>query len=278
MCLKFWCVLIFLIQLFSLAFSFAPRINGGQETKVEAAPFMASLREIHNNKPNHVCGAVIISQKYLLTAARCFYSKEADWFGVAVGTDKKNDQSVLNHAIKRITVQEEYDEFKAPFKHDIALIELEEPLKMNNKIKAIPINTTFFEGQVSAIAFGFGGAYVSSQFKRKKIENRIHYFKFFFIFKDNNVNLQSLQVTTMTNPECRTRVDKLTPVYDFATLCAFSGDKKKRMGHGDAGGPLVHANALIGLSSWNPQVVGSGKPEGFTRIATYIQWIKTHAK
>lgn len=92
------------------------------------------------------------------------------------------------------------------------------------------------------------------------------------------MKLQSLKLTTMTNPECRSRVDKLTPVYDFGTLCAYSGDKKQRIGHGDAGGPLVHANALIGLISWNPQVVGSEKPDGFTRISAYVDWVKKHAK
>lgn len=171
MSLIIWCVLSVVFHSVSAAIPFTPRINGGLEVNIEAAPFMASLREIHDSKPKHLCGAVILSQKYLLTAARCFYSKEVSWFGVAVGSDKKNDQTVVNHAIKRIIIHEEYDEFKAPFKHDIALIELVEPLKMNNKIKAIPINSTLFEGHVSANAFGFGGVYVSIplEFERMKI-------------------------------------------------------------------------------------------------------------
>lgn len=80
----------------------------------------------------------------------------------------------------------------------------------------------------------------------------------------------------MTNKECRSRVNKLTSVYDFETLCAFSGDKNRRIGHGDAGGPLSAHSSLIGLISWNPQVVGSEKPEGFTRISSYSDWIKKH--
>ena len=81
----------------------------------------------------------------------------------------------------------------------------------------------------------------------------------------------------MTNAECRSKVNKLTPVYDYNTLCAYSGNPKQRIGHGDAGGPLLHQDKLIGLISWNPQVVGSEKPEGFTRISTYYEeWIKKH--
>lgn len=97
-------------------------------------------------------------------------------------------------------------------------------------------------------------------------------------FQNNNLKLQSLDLKTMTNEECRSRVNKFTPVYDFGTLCAFSGDKNQRIGHGDAGGPLVHKNALIGLVSWNPQVVGSEKPEGFTRISAYFDWIRKQMK
>lgn len=89
--------------------------------------------------------------------------------------------------------------------------------------------------------------------------------------------MQQLKVQTMTNPECRSKVNKVPTVYDFGTLCAYSGDAKRRIGHGDAGGPLVHMNALIGIISWNPQVVGNVKPEGFTRISAYFEWIKKHA-
>lgn len=96
--------------------------------------------------------------------------------------------------------------------------------------------------------------------------------------QDNNVKLQALSMKTMTNPDCRKKVIKTPPVYDFSTLCAYSGDAKHRIGHGDAGGPLIHHNMIIGLVSWNPQVVGSEKPEGFTRISTYADWIKKQTK
>lgn len=156
-------LLVFLQVVFAAApFEPTPIINGGQEVQIESSPYMASLRELEDIKPRHLCGAVIVSDKYLLTAAQCFYSKQPDWFGVAVGTNTKNDKSVADHNIKRIIVHELYDEFTAPFKHDIALIELNEPLQFNDKIKAISINDTFFEGHIEAMTVGFGGFYVSN--------------------------------------------------------------------------------------------------------------------
>lgn len=164
MSLTVWCIsIVFLPSIFA-ATPFEPLLNGGQEIQIESSPYMASLRELENIKPRHLCGAVIISQKYLLSAAQCFYSKQPDWFGITVGTNLKNDNSIENHNIKRIIVHEKYDEFTAPFKHDIALIELSKPLKFDEKIKAILINGTFFEGHVDAMTVGFGGFYVSVSF------------------------------------------------------------------------------------------------------------------
>lgn len=155
------CILSIVVHFVSAGLSYSYRINGGQETEIELAPFMASLREGGDGNFKHLCGAVIISPKYLLTAAQCFYSEQVDWFGVTVGTNEKNDASVDIHSIKRIVVHEEYDAFAAPFKHDIALIELDEPLKFSNRVNMIPLNNTFFEGQVDAVAYGFGGTYAS---------------------------------------------------------------------------------------------------------------------
>lgn len=156
------CILSVAVHCVSAGLPYSYRINGGQEIEIEQAPFMASLREGDNGNFKHLCGAVIISSKYLLTAAQCFYSEQVDWFGITVGTNIKNDASVDIHSIKRIVVHEEYDAFVAPFKHDIALIELDEPLKLSNRINVIPLNSTFFEGQVDAVTYGFGGTYASS--------------------------------------------------------------------------------------------------------------------
>lgn len=142
-----------------------PRINGGQEAQIEEFPFVASLRELGDtNQYKHLCGAVIISPKYLLTAAQCFYSQQENWFGITVGTNKKNDETAVVHGIKKILVHEEYDAFTAPFKHDIALIELDEPLKFNERVNQIAVNAVFLEDPVEAVTVGFGGVYVSLNF------------------------------------------------------------------------------------------------------------------
>ncbi|XP_031635152.1 hypodermin-B-like [Contarinia nasturtii] len=249
-----WCVFIVILNSLLGAVLISPRINGGQDAEITQFPFMASLRELRGyNQYKHLCGSVIISQRYLLTVAQCFSSEQVNWFGIAAGTSKKNED-VFIHRIRRVATHEKYDAFVAPFMHDIALIELEQPLTLSERINVISLNTTFYEGHLDAVTLGFGGVY------------------------DNIAKLQSIKMKTMTNPECRSKVGKDNQVYDFGILCAYSGDVKRRIGHGDAGGPLVHQNKLIGLISWNPKVVGSDKPEGFTRISSYNEWIAKHMK
>lgn len=156
-----FCILSVILQSSFAAFSYSPRINGGQETELEKVPFMASLRELRGSQYKHICGATIVHMRYVLTAAQCLHSQQADWFSIAVGSNQKDDKSAENLGIKRIIVHEKYDAFVAPFKHDIALIELEQPLKLGDRIKVIPINGTFYDGEIDAIASGFGGVYVS---------------------------------------------------------------------------------------------------------------------
>lgn len=45
----------------------APRIVGGETTFIEEYPYQASLQY----RFTHVCGAVVISENYVLTAAHC---------------------------------------------------------------------------------------------------------------------------------------------------------------------------------------------------------------
>lgn len=161
MCFIIWCILsVVLNSSIATSFSYSPRMNGGHESKVEQVPFMASLRESRGSQFKHICGAVVISQKHLLTAAQCCYSHHSDWFSIAVGSHIKDDETVVNHSIKRITVHENYDAFVAPFKHDIALIELDQPLKLSERVKVIPLNSTLHDGEIEATASGFGGVYV----------------------------------------------------------------------------------------------------------------------
>lgn len=53
------------------------RIVGGQEASISSAPFVASLQRRKNNLAMHICGAVIVSNTFLLTAAHCITDRKS---------------------------------------------------------------------------------------------------------------------------------------------------------------------------------------------------------
>ncbi|CAH1389856.1 unnamed protein product [Nezara viridula] len=53
-----------------------PRIIGGHDTSIINAPFIASLQRRRGRLAMHICGAVIITKTYLLTAAHCITNRD----------------------------------------------------------------------------------------------------------------------------------------------------------------------------------------------------------
>ena len=92
---------------------------------------MASLQYNLNGNFKHACGATLITEKFLITAAHCVYGKTISDFKVILGTDKLNfrTSSSTEHNIMNITIHPSYDPLY--FYNDAAVLELEETLNFN---------------------------------------------------------------------------------------------------------------------------------------------------
>lgn len=109
---------------------------------------------------------------------------------------------------------------------------------------------------------------------------KFHFFSI-LILQTYYQGLRYLNLTTVTNDECRQRIRNSgspgVPVHDNDTLCAFSGIH----GHGicdgeNTGGPLVFGDELIGLITWTSDCKSGPNgevPATFTRVTTYLEWI-----
>lgn len=76
----------------------------------------------------------------------------------------------------------------------------------------------------------------------------------------------------MSNRECIQRHANAQAGRIFeTTLCTI---KARGQGacFGDSGGPLVQNRTLVGLVSWGVPCA-QGKPDMFTRVSSYIDWI-----
>lgn len=98
---------------------------------------------------------------------------------------------------------------------------------------------------------------------------------YFNIFQGNRNStniLQYISVFTTTQKECIERAGDLADIIHDSILCT---DNKAGQGTciGDAGGPLVLKGKLVGVVSWGV-LCASGKPDAFSRISSFIDWIQ----
>lgn len=159
-------MLLFLLISFSLAissetrqFKLTSRIYRGNVAHSNQFPYMVSVRKAtnpaHTNYEHH-CGAALISDRWVLTAAHCCVNvTNVDDIGVFIGTID-NDPRVKIHMfkVKQIIIHEEFNQTQ--MNNDIALVWTKKRVKFNDRIQPIPISNRFIEPQEEGILTGFG--------------------------------------------------------------------------------------------------------------------------
>ncbi|CAF2163791.1 unnamed protein product, partial [Rotaria magnacalcarata] len=101
------------------------KIAGGSESKIGSWPWMISLRA--TEYPQHLCGGVLIHQKYILTAGHCTYLFLPNQYEVHIGLHYQNDTNHFVSPVKKIYRHPAYIstvDFSQTV-YDFAILELE---------------------------------------------------------------------------------------------------------------------------------------------------------
>ncbi|XP_055317977.1 trypsin-like [Sitodiplosis mosellana] len=191
-----------------------------------------------------MCAASILSDRFLVTAAHCCpHFIKPHIHQIVVGAHSNKEEK---YWVKQIFVHPNYTATPfAKLNNDIAMIQLEEPIKnLGQNTSTIEINREFFDGNVDAVVAGWG--------------------------KNEDLGLKYAKMTTITYDECSRRAPPKSPVNYYNTVCAHSTSGKVGLCFGDGGDPLVQTNnnKLIGVASWT-----RGCENGFTRISEFALWI-----
>jgi len=217
------------------------RILGGQTVPIESVPWQASLQKFGV----HWCGAVIYSEKIVLTAAHCTEHGSPSIFCVRVGSSNSEFGGQLVK-VSQILEHEDYDQ-DDDISNDIAVIQLKSTLKMGVGVKSIPLaDFSPSPGSLASVS-GWG---------------------------DNGVDegsSESLLVTTVTIVDWNICLSSWNGEITKDMICAFAPGRDSCSG--DSGGPLVSGGKLVGIVSFGAESDDPESPGVYANVAELKPWI-----
>ncbi|XP_013373939.1 PREDICTED: transmembrane protease serine 11B-like protein isoform X2 [Chinchilla lanigera] len=227
------------------------RIKGGSTAQEGEWPWQASLKM--NGK--HYCGAVLISERFLLTAAHCFTkTDDPKSFVVSFGTEVT--PPYMQHNVQQIIIHEGY--VKGEHHDDIAIIRLTEKVAFKNDVHRVclPEATQIFLPGEGVVVTGWGALSYNGKFPGL---------------------LQKAPVKIIDTNTCNAEESYDGMIQD-TMLCAGYMEGNIDACQGDSGGPLVYPNSrniwyLVGLVSWGDECGKINKPGVYTRVTAYRNWI-----
>ncbi|KAM5271737.1 transmembrane protease serine 11B [Ctenodactylus gundi] len=227
------------------------RIKGGSTAQEGEWPWQASLKM----NGRHYCGASLISEVFLVTAAHCFVkTNNPKNFTVSFGTQVT--PPYMQHYVQQIIIHEGY--IRGEHLNDIAVLRLTEKVSFKNDVHRVclPEATQTFPPGEGVVVTGWGALSHDGEFP---------------------VLLQKAPVKIIDTNICNA-----TEAYDGMIrdkmLCAGYMEGNIDACQGDSGGPLVHPNSrniwyLVGIVSWGEECGKINKPGVYTRVTAYRNWI-----
>uniref|UniRef100_A0A452UD16 Transmembrane serine protease 11B n=1 Tax=Ursus maritimus TaxID=29073 RepID=A0A452UD16_URSMA len=227
------------------------RIVNGKNALVGAWPWQASMQW----KGQHLCGASLISSRWLLSAAHCFAKKNNsdDWvvnFGTVV------NKPYVTQKVQNIIFHENYS--KVGVYNDIALVQLAEEVPFTKYVRGIclPEAKMKLPENASVVVTGWGTLYMNG--------------KFFLILQQASLKIIDNEVCNAPYALSGTVTDKM--------LCAGFMSGKADACQNDSGGPLAYPDSrnnwhLVGIVSWGSGCAKKNKPGVYTRVTAYRDWI-----
>uniref|UniRef100_A0A4W5P6P1 ST14 transmembrane serine protease matriptase n=1 Tax=Hucho hucho TaxID=62062 RepID=A0A4W5P6P1_9TELE len=232
-------------------------IVGGENAQLGEWPWQVSP---HFQTRGHVCGASIISNRWLLSAAHCFKTispeghrfRDPTYSGMQ---DQYKQDTAQRSSVKTIITHPDYNQMTNDY--DIALLELSQPLEFTNTIHPIclPARSHLFPAGMSCWVTGWGtlreGGAIALLLQKAEVK----------IINDTVCN-------GVTEGQVTSRM-----------LCSGFLSGGVDACQGDSGGPLVCFEESgmwfqAGIVSWGEGCARRNKPGVYSRVTKLRDWIR----
>ncbi|KAF7998295.1 hypothetical protein HCN44_009693 [Aphidius gifuensis] len=232
------------------------RIVGGDSSTAGSWPWQVALYK----EGDYQCGGALINNKWILSAAHCFYRTQNEYWVARIGATRRGSfPSPHEQIITLDYVALHPDYIDNGFINDVALLRLEKSVVFSDYVRPICLPDAEPKSGTKCTVTGWGQLFEVGR-----------------IFPDT---LQEVELPLISTEEC-TRKTLFLPLYRITAgmLCAGLKDGGRDACMGDSGGPLVcrgpdNRYTLHGITSNGYGCARPGRPGVYTKVHHYISWI-----
>ncbi len=231
-------------------------IVGGEDADIEDYPYQAALLNTGGWGGGYAfCGASIINEYWILTAAHCVSGESASGIAVRVGNSASYAQGGESYDAAEIIVHENYSWNGNNW--DIALIRLDDPITFNNSTQPVVL---ICDQQVELGVQDPGEmSWITGWGEDEGTANN-----------PNQLQVVGVPITTESNYWGGVEDDEIMAGYPDGGYDSCQGD---------SGGPMVVLAAdgetflQVGIVSWGSGCAEPGYPGVYSRVSYFIDWI-----